>query len=80
MTVIAATPQGVNAVSTFTEDVCKATLLVVKELSSCQFVKFSVDGVSLETKDLTLIQFQFLDGNKKYAGRVDNKHNVKNHR
>ena len=80
MAVIAARPQGVNAVSTFIEDVCEATLLVVKELSDCQFTNFAVDGVSLETNDVMLIQFQFLDANKNCTGGMDNKHNVKNHR
>ena len=61
MAVIVARPQGLNAVSTFTEDVCKAALLVVKELNSCKFTNFAVDGVPLETKDGMLTQFQFLD-------------------
>ena len=78
--VIAARPQGGNTASIFVEDICAAALLVVKELSDCQLTNFAVDGASLETKDVMLTQFQFLDGNKNYAGSVDKKHNVKNHR
>ena len=80
MVVIVSRPQGVNAVSTFTEDVCKFAMLVVKDLSDCQFTNFAVDGASLEIKDAMLTQFQFLDGNNNYTGSVDNKNNVKNHR
>ena len=79
MAVIEDRPQGVNEASTLTEDFCTSALLVVKELSDCQFTNFVVDGVSLETKDVMLTQFQFLDGNKSYTGSVDNKNNVKNH-
>ena len=54
MTAVTARPQGVNVVSTFTEDLCEAYLLVVKELSDFQFTKFAVDGGSLKTKDTML--------------------------
>jgi len=80
MAVIAARPQGVNEVSTFTEDVCKAAQLVVAEHGNCLFTNFAVDGVSVETKDVMLTQCKFLDGKCDFTGSVDNKHNVKNHR
>ena len=77
--VIAARPQGANQVSTFTVDVCKATQLVVAEHGNCQFTNFAVDGASVETKDVVLAQFKFLDGKCDFTGSVGNKHNVKNH-
>ena len=80
MSVTSGRPQGVNVVSTFTEDVCKSNLLVVKELSGWKFTNFAVDGVPLETKDEIFTQFQFLDDNKNYTGSVDNEYNLKNHR
>ena len=69
-----------NSASTFTEDVCTAAILVVKELSDFQFTNFVVDGASLETKNAMLNQFQFLDGSKNCTGNVANKHSVKNRR
>ena len=80
MAIIAARPQGVNEVSKFTEDMCKAAELVVSEYADCQFTNFAVDGVSVETKDVMHTQFKFLDGKCNCMGSVDNKHVVKNHR
>ena len=80
MAIASARPQGVNEVSMFTEDVCKAACMIVKENERVRFSNFATDGVSVETNDIMTTLFHFLDGKVQCAAGVDNKHNVKNHR
>ena len=54
--------------------------MIVKENERVRFSNFATDGVSVETNDIMSTLFLFLDGKVQCAARVDNKHNVKNHR
>ena len=78
--IVSARPQGINEVSIFTEDACKAACMIVKENERVRFSNFATDGVSVETNDIMTTLFLFLDGKAKHAAGVDNQHNVKNHR
>ena len=80
MAIISARPQGVNAPSTFTDDVCRAASKIANEYKNVEFTNFATDGVSVETHDIMNTLFKFLDGKISFLGAVDNKHNVKNHR
>jgi len=80
MAIISAHPQGIYEVSTFTDDVCKAASKIKEEFMHASFTNFAIDGVSVETRDIMLTIFQFLDGEISYLAGVDNKYNVKNHR
>ncbi len=78
--IISAWPQLNNECSSFTADIMNAADLVTKQVKSTSFVNFSVDGVSLETKDVMTTICNFLSGHCNYTGAVDNKHNIKNDR
>ena len=80
MRIIAARPQGVNAVSSFTRDLCQAACLIERDLDYVRFTNFATDGVSVETSDILLSLCEFLDGKHNFCAAVDNKHNVKNDR
>ena len=80
MRIIAARPQGVNAVSSFTRDLCQAACLIERDLDHVRFTNFATDGVSVETSDILLSLCEFLDGKKNFCAAVDNKHNINNDR
>ena len=80
MRIIAARPQGLNVVSSFTRDLCQAACLIERDLDYVRFTNFATDGVSVETSDILLSLCEFLDGKHNFCAAVDNKHNVKNDR
>ena len=45
ISIIVARPQGINEVSYFTEDACKAENMIVKENKKIRFSDFATDGV-----------------------------------
>ena len=79
MAIIAARSQGINEVSSFTDDICEAVSLVTKELKNISFANFATDGVSVETRNIMTVLFKFLDGKLNYAAEVGNKYNTKNY-
>jgi hypothetical protein len=60
--IISAQPQSNNECSSFTSDIMNADDLVTKQVKSTSFVNFSVDGMSLETKDVMTAICNFLSG------------------
>ena len=77
MTTIAVRPEGINEVSYFASDVCKAACIAAKEFKNVTFSNFTTDRVLVETRDIMSTLLKFLDGKSEYAAAVDKKHNVK---
>ena len=80
--IVGARPQTSNETSSFTNEAIAAAIEAATEFTSSKtfFTNFAVDGVSAESYDVMTSICQFLDGNQKYLGTIDNKHNVKNDR
>ena len=79
MTIIAVRLQGINEVSLFVSNICKAAYMAAKEFKNVAFTNFATDGVSVETRDIMSTLLKFLDGKLEYTVAVDNKHNIKIH-
>ena len=78
--IISARPQPSNEFSNFTSDLIEAVQVYISSIPQHSFLKFSVDGVSVESIDVMYAICKLLNGKKSHTGAVYNKHNVKNDR
>ena len=79
MAIISAHSQGINEISTFADDVCRAVCKIVNDHKNITYNNFATDSISTEIKDIMNIIFKFLDRKISFLDKVDNKHNMKSH-